>query len=224
MNLSEVINRLVNVEDGFTERKTEAVANAAELRKTLVAFANSVPETETAILFVGVSDKGKPSGLKSPDSVQKTIREVAERQCYPPISYQIQAFESEGETVLAVLVAASSERPHFAGQAFVRKGSESVSASKQVYEELISSRNSKAGKIIRSRDSEVSVRVFETDQWGRKRILYTLDCKIETCDAHVVKLRSVSHQVHFSIPLEEVVISYDDKKWRLMLETRTLPS
>lgn len=30
----------VSDEDGFVERKTEAAANAQEIRKTLVAFAN----------------------------------------------------------------------------------------------------------------------------------------------------------------------------------------
>lgn len=43
-------------EDNFTERKA-ADSNDRALRQTLFAFANSVPEAETAVLFFGVDDK-----------------------------------------------------------------------------------------------------------------------------------------------------------------------
>lgn len=216
----DIIARLKDVEDGFTERKTEGAANPSELRKTLVAFANSVPESKTAILYVGVGDDGMPVGLKNPDSLQKTIRAVAEKDCYPPIKYQTRAFESDGKALLAVLVQASNERPHFSGQAFIRIGSESVSASSRIYEELLASRNTKAGKVLRSKDAIISFRVYELDQWGRKRVLYTIDCRVEACDAHVVTLYQIGAGAHFSIPLEEVTINYDDAKWRMMLEAR----
>jgi hypothetical protein len=214
----DITSRLKDLEDGFTERKKEGAANASELRKTLVAFANSVPEGKTASLYIGVGDDGTPTGLTSPDSLQKTIREVAEKDCYPAVRYQTRVFESSGKTLLAVLVQASNERPHFAGQAFVRVGSESVSASSRVYEELIASRNAKAGRILRNKDTVISFRVYELDRWNRKRVLYTLDCQIESCDAHVVTLNQINAGVHFSIPMDEITINYDDSKKRLMLE------
>ena len=67
MDDEALLIRLRDHEDGFTERKQEGAASAsAELRKTLVAFANSVPEGKTAILFIGVSDTGAPLGVKNP--------------------------------------------------------------------------------------------------------------------------------------------------------------
>lgn len=216
----DIISRLKDLEDGFTERKTEGAANASELRKTLVAFANSVPEGKTSILFLGVRNDGTSVGLNNPESLQKTIREVAEKDCYPPVKYQTRVFEKEGKTLLAVLVQASNERPHFSGPAFVRVGSESVSASTLLYEELLATRNTKAGKILRSKAAIISFRVYELDQWGRKRILYTIDCQIEACDAHVVTLHQIGSEAYFSIPLEEVTINFDNAKRRLMLEAR----
>ena len=214
----ELISRLKDLEDGFTERKTEGAANTAELRKTLVAFANSVPENQTAVFFIGVDDKGIPVGLKNPDSLQKTIRNVAEKDCYPAIRYQTRVFESSGKTLLAVLVQASNDRPHFAGPAFIRQGSQSVSASKRLYDELIASRNTKAGRILRSKGETISFRVYQLDQWGRKGVLYTLDCQIEACDAHVLTLLQLNAGAHFSIPMDQITINHDDSQRRLMLE------
>lgn len=151
----DIISRLKDLEDGFTERKTEGAANASELRKTLVAFANSVPAGKTSILFLGVRNDGTPVGLNNPESLQKTIREVAEKDCYPTVKYQTRVFEIDGKILLAVIVQASDERPHFSGPAFIRIGSESVAASGRMYEDLIASRNTKAGRILRSK-GEVS--------------------------------------------------------------------
>ena len=113
--------------------------------------------------------------MEQSDSLQKTIRQVATRDCYPPIEYQVEAFIPEGKTILAVIVGGKCGKASFCGQAFVRIGSESVTASKQVYEELIGSTNTKAGKILRNKDGLISVRFFELDQRGGKRFLYTVN-------------------------------------------------
>src|SRR5688572_3240933 len=82
--LAMLRRRLRNREDGFIERKPEGVSTE-DIRKTLVAFANSVPEGEQAILYIGVSDDGTPLGVSNTDSLQKNIRRIAEGKCYPPI-------------------------------------------------------------------------------------------------------------------------------------------
>jgi len=86
MSPNDARRRLADYEDNFTERKPES-ANAGELRRTLVAFANSVPPERSAILFIGVHDNGQILGCSNPDATQKTIRKIAEQDCYPPITF-----------------------------------------------------------------------------------------------------------------------------------------
>lgn len=217
MTPQALLERLNNNEDGFTERKTEA-AKPLEFRQTLVAFANSVPEGQMAVLFIGVANDGKVIGVTNSDSLQKKLREIAENGCYPSVRCQSQVLTVDGKSVVAVLIEASSERPHFAGPAFVRRGSESVVASKQVYEELIASRNTKAGKLLRNKDQLITFRQIDLDQWSRHKIRYDLECRIETCDAQVVHLHDVGSGRHFTVPLEIVRINTDQSKRRLMLE------
>ena len=64
MDIKELIARLHTSEDNLVERKPEGV-NRSELRRTLVAFANSTPDDQVAILFVGVHDKGTIVGVQN---------------------------------------------------------------------------------------------------------------------------------------------------------------
>lgn len=213
----DLISRLGD-EDGYVERKTEAATNSQEIRKTLVAFANSVPQGKTAVFYIGVDNDGTVVGVTNTDSLQKKIGEVAKRECYPTVEYQAKVLQLDGKNVLAVLVEASDKRPHFSGPAYVREGSQSKLASEKLYEELISSRNEKAGKILRSKEQPVTFRPYELDRWGRRRILYAIECSVEGCDAHIVHLYDMGSGRHFSIPLERITINFDHSTRRLMLE------
>jgi schlafen family protein len=129
--------RLKNREDGFVECKPEGVSTE-DIRKTLVAFANSIPEGEQAILFIGVADDGTLLGVNDTDKLQKGVRRVAEEKCYPPIkAHTCKVFEESGKSIVAVIVSASASRPHFAGTAYVRIGSESVKAPEQIFEQML---------------------------------------------------------------------------------------
>ncbi len=216
----ELVSRLKDHEDGFLERKTEAAANAQEIRKTLVAFANSVPQGRTAVFYIGVDDNGTVVGITSPESLQRTIADQAKRVCYPPVEgYQVEVLSIDGKNVLAVSVEASNKRPHFAGPAYVREGSQSKVASDKLYEELIAGRNEKAGKILRSKGHPITYRPYQVDRFGRRGILYAIECLVEGCDAHVVYLHDAAGSGrHFSIPLERVTINYDPFAYRVMLE------
>ncbi len=52
----ELLARLKNAEDNFVERKPLGV-NAAEIRRSVVAFANSVRTGSIGVLFVGVHEQ-----------------------------------------------------------------------------------------------------------------------------------------------------------------------
>ena len=68
---------------------------------------------------------------------------------YPPIYPQLLVREKGGRHFLAIVVFASENRPHFTGKSYIRKGTETVVASEQQFEELIAKRGSKAAQILK---------------------------------------------------------------------------
>lgn len=220
----DITQRLLNKEDGFTERKPER-AGTADFKKTLVAFANSVPEDKTAILYIGVSDNGELLGVLNPDSLQKNIREICEKDCYPPIKFQSQVVNSEGKDILAVTIPFSSNRPHFAGPAYIRRGSESVVASEEMFQELIYSRTSKVAEILKWKNKIVTVAVqgkllgsplYPIDKQYRG-IYKTHECRILECSPHYLKMQDISSGRNVSEPLSYIKLNYDEERYRLML-------
>ena len=220
----DLTQRLLNKEDGFTERKPES-AGTADFKKTLVAFANSVPEDRTAILYVGVSDTGERLGVSNPDSLQKTIGKICEKDCYPPIKFQCQVINSEGKDILAVIIPFNSNRPHFAGSAYIRRGSETVVASEEIFQQLIESRTNKVAKISQWRGKIVTVEAHGKvlgnaryiDESFRGGVHKTHECEILECKTDYVRMKDVSSANQLSEPLSNVKLNYDEKKHRLML-------
>lgn len=218
---TELLDRLRNDEDSLVERKSEGV-NRAELRRTLVAFANSVPDGRSAVLFIGVRDDGSIQGVKSPDALQKTVADICDHTCYPPIVFSTEVLQIEGQAVLAVVVPPNQNRPHFAGQAFVREGSRSVVASEGIFQELVTRRLSKAHEILKWRDQPVTVvvrgkKLGSTKRLGDTRYRGTAECLVVDCSPHCVRLRVLSTSQAVAEPLGNVTISHDEMRGRLML-------
>jgi predicted HTH transcriptional regulator len=76
------------------ERKTEN--DLKDLLKTMVAFANSVRPEETATILIGGQDDGTVQGVKSPDSILRSVRKTAE-QIYPAIHYRADPYQKDGK-------------------------------------------------------------------------------------------------------------------------------
>lgn len=219
--MTDLISRLKNLEDNFTERKPEG-AKRNELRKTIVAFANSAPEGRTAILFIGVSDKAEINGVSNPDSMQKTIREICEHNCYPPIKFSCEVLNVENKHIVAVAIPYSNNHPHFSGPAYIRKGSESVIASEQAFDELIVKRHSKVHEIMKWKDQIITViaqgkKLGSTKQINSSVYRESHECRIVECTAHYIRLDDIATQDHLSEPLERISLAYDEVKRRLML-------
>lgn len=218
----ELRNRISTFEDNFTERKLEG-AKPAELRRTLVAFANSVPDGRTAVLFLGVRNDGTIKGVSNPDQLQKKIREIAEHDCYPKILYSVEAGTISGRTVLAIEVLPSSEKPHFAGPAYIRVGSESVIASKEKYEELIASRHSLAGALLKLKRHVITLEAPSIGglailvNRGDSRYRERYSCRILDCTPHYVRLDNIGSGARISEPLENITLAYDEERHRPMI-------
>lgn len=218
--------RLKNIEDNFTERKLEG-AGGEEFKKTIVAFANSNLGNRTAILFIGVSDKGEVKGIGNADKLQKTIRKICEQECYPPINHKCEAFKEREKDILAIEISESKNKPHFSGPAYIRKGSESIVSSQQIFEELILSRTSKLKKILEwKNEGKWIIVVTKGKKLGDCTPFHQTHtdqhrCKIIECDSHTIKLHDVTNGKDICEPINEtyIDISYDIENQPMLIIT-----
>jgi hypothetical protein len=223
--INDLIKRLCDHEDSFVERKLEG----DDLKKSIVAFANSVPADKEGIIFVGIRNDGKEDGIRNPDALQKKIHKICKDDCFLPIHFTTEILRrSDTVILLAITITASLARPHFAGPAFIRQGSKSVVASEALYEDLITSRNSKARELLRYKGQSVTIvtqkpllgrPLFATISAGTSlyKDTYTHTCRVEAVTPFFVKFKG---DRYFSEPIQNIEISYDDKQDRPLLIVR----
>src|ERR1051326_9357378 len=126
-------------EDGLLERKLES--DQKDFLKTFVAFANSVRPSHTAIVLIGERDDGSAQGVSNPDEMQKKVRKECER-IYPDIVWRSAVYEKESKHCIRVEIEYSGDTPHFGEAAWIRRGSETVRASPEMFQRLIDLRSS----------------------------------------------------------------------------------
>lgn len=217
-----LIDRLKNLEDNFIERKPEGV-NKRDMRKTIVAFANSVSEGRVGILFIGVGNNGEIQGVTGTDSIQKTVNDICKSDCYPPINIVSEVLDVGGKYIVAVKVPASNKRPHFSGPAYIRQGSESSIASEEIFNELIATRLSKPYEILKWKDQLVTVialgkKLGSTERLNDNRFRARYECRVLGCTPHHVDLYDIREQQYLTEPLDNTTLSKDNSKLgRLML-------
>jgi predicted HTH transcriptional regulator len=197
-------------EDYLLERKSKN--DLKDLLKTLVAFANSVRPGHVARILIGERDDGMPEDI-DPDAVQKAVRKEADK-IYPPIIWRSAVYEKTGKQCVRVEVEHSGDTPHFAGPAWVRRGSETVAASADEFQRLIDLRSSIT---------------FELDQWiGRPVTLEQVTTfenqasRAVVADALLKFVNRFYATLEFdgkshSYPLKTLTICWDDGGARLKL-------
>lgn len=225
----ELRNRIRAPEDGFVERKLQG-AGRSVWRRAIVAFANSVPENQTGVLYIGVRDSGEIAGVQDPDALQKTITEICTNDCYPPVtSYTCAVLAMPDDnlggspvTIVAVEVSLSKDRPHFSGPAYVRKGSQTVIASREMFEDLIASRHDKARVILGWKHRIITVELIGTklENLNLEAFGYhaPITSVVQECTAHGVTF-SYAHG-NYHVPLENVQIDQDLANHRPKLVVR----
>jgi hypothetical protein len=225
MNKRSLESRIGDLEDSFIERK-EGLHSNDEIRKTVVSFANSLLEGQTAVLFVGVANDGRVIGVSAAEAekIQQRVRRVCEDDCFPAVAIRIaDVLTVDGNHAVAFEFGPSSNRPHFAGHAYLRVGAETVKASASKLDELIASKNTKAGRLLVAKYKHEIVTVVIPDralipgqlQFSSRR---EWECKVESCDAHVVALYHVSAGRTWTLPLEFLLFGKDPNRDRLLIE------
>ncbi len=214
----ELKTLLTQDEDGYLERKTSG--QRSQITDALVAFANSMPPGREGVVFIGQQQDKKIIGVDNPDELQKSVKNWAS-QCYPPVEVHPEILTTDQGQVLALVIPFSPKKPHFAGKAYKRVGSQTLEASEEMLDEMIASRNEKAGRLLAHKGEPVVVdfeyRPFGglTATWigeGQQRasiLTHSEQCLIESASAHSVEIRRVASGRLESFPLERIVITKD---------------
>ncbi|MGH8261351.1 MAG: AlbA family DNA-binding domain-containing protein [Steroidobacteraceae bacterium] len=219
--LLEMLRDGRTAESSLIERKPDNFKDK-EARKVIVAFANSTPEGQEAVLFIGLDDKtGKATGVANTDELQRKYARVL-AECYPTIDVRMHVLPFEEKDVVAIVVPASARKPHFAGGAYIREGSRSVLASDRLYEDLIQSRKDKTRELIKYRNAQtvfsvrgINYRLGSQMPLGSgKKVEEIPDCTVKECNGHTVTFFRLDLRESFSEALNRISIEWDVRKNR----------
>ncbi len=86
-----------------------AITDTKKIARSIAAFAN----TDGGRLLIGVKDNGKIAGVES-DEEYYMIESAAKMHCRPSVDFETRKWESEGKTVLEIIIKKSKKRPHSA--------------------------------------------------------------------------------------------------------------
>jgi Putative DNA-binding domain len=218
-------------EDYLLERKTEG--DLRDLLKTMVAFANSVRPEHKAVILIGEKDDGSVKGVTNPDNIQKKIREEAEK-IYPAIIWSSQVYEKDSLFCVRVEIEYSGETPHFGGIAWVRKGSETVKATDEVFQKLIDLRSNKVQelakwlnrtiairadeslKILHSR-SGVNLNMLRPKEFWEFPDFWVFPAEVKLIDVNRFWITVESRKKKHSVPIEKLILNFDDEKEYLLI-------
>lgn len=215
---AEILRRIKAEEDGFVERKSLGDWKKDAV-KTCVAFANSCPvDGPPGLLCVGVKDDGtiETSSTQNLDTLQKTL-EREFKEAYPDIPHNTRIVVSPEGKFIAIIVPGSTQGPHFAGPAYIRNGSQTVPASKEIFERIIDRRDRIVREILKWRNKQVKVaRVWAKPTF--QRIAGYADMTVIDCDSFVVTLRNTPSDPPLYFSLEHIVLGRDSTTNALMIE------
>lgn len=124
MTKQELDAMLGDVESDRVERK-ECVSDGDRIRQAICAFANDLPNhREPGVLFVGVDDKGRPTGLPITDQLLQTLASMrSDGNILPLPSLTVQKRRLRGHDVAVVSVQPSDAPPvRFRGAVWIRIG------------------------------------------------------------------------------------------------------
>ena len=216
---SDIISRLHNTEDATVERKS--AGDYRDVVRAATAFSNSMPLGEAAVIYVGVYDDGRIQDAGDLEKLQKKVSgEIS--NIYPPIYPQILVREVDGKRFIAIIVEGSPNRPHFAGKAYIRDGTQSPDASEVQFQELIAKRSSKTYEILKWVGQTVRVNTIGVQELvtrGFHRVIYSNDRTIVACNQFYVTVKNPhTAEPPEAITLKRIEISFDFHRQCLVLE------
>jgi ATP-dependent DNA helicase RecG len=117
---------MVDVEADWAERKESWKGDAPEKsRQAVCAFGNDLPDhRREGVLFVGVDDRGRPTGLPIDDRLLQTLADMkTDGKILPPPSVTVEKRNLKGAEVAVVHVLPSDSPPvRYEGRVWIRVG------------------------------------------------------------------------------------------------------
>ncbi|MEA3229232.1 MAG: putative DNA binding domain-containing protein [Campylobacterota bacterium] len=130
METLELIERISNGEDSYTQFKEQAVSSK-DLAKEFVAFSNA----EGGILIFGVADDGEIKGLSTDEieSLGQLIGNVADNNVKPPIHPLIQNMSIGDEKLIIVSIKDGTSKPYAtaSGDYYIKSSSDKKKISQE---------------------------------------------------------------------------------------------
>jgi hypothetical protein len=213
---TRLLERLRNGEDNFVERK--AIGQQSKVLRVAVSFANSAPVGMPCVIYFGVNDDGTLEGKDfDTDAFQIKINGILGKT-YPRVPYQQKTLQVGSKQIVAVIVIGSELRPHFAGPAYVRRGSESFDASQEQLDLLIAQRSSKVYRLAQNIDQPMTLNI-KFNQGNRTFTITREAGTIQGCNESWVTVhrQSMNPPQLFSFPLATVDIGWDHQYRRVEL-------
>jgi hypothetical protein len=195
-------------EDSLREKKVES--DLGDLLKTLVAFANSVAPGDTAQMFIGEKDDGTVQGVSNTDSIQKSVKKEADK-IYPEIYYRTEVYEREGQKCVRVDIKHNGLAPHFGGMAWVRRGSVTVRATEDVYQQILELRLAKTRELTGWLNEPVTVSWSNQQHGVTGPNWFAVPCKLVQVTGYFSTFQSSSGNQH-SEPNDWLFLSWDDRQ------------
>jgi ATP-dependent DNA helicase RecG len=124
MDLHELEALLTDIESQRVERKSSA-SDMEKIQQAVCAFANDLPNTgQPGVLFVGVDDRGHPTGLPITDELLLELSQIRDRGNILPLpSMTVEKIGWKGKDVAAIVVEPSSAPPvRYRGRVYIRVG------------------------------------------------------------------------------------------------------
>jgi hypothetical protein len=198
-------------EDNLLERKVGS--DLKDLLKTLVAFANSVQPGHTAVILIGERNDGTIQGVSDPDSIQKKVRKEAD-EIYPPIIWRSRVYEKAGSQCIRVEIEYSGDTPHFGGPAWVRKGSETIKASDEVFQLLIETRSGMVRELTKWLSQLVTFQIVKPHYIPES-------ARLVFVNSFWITLKRLSDDRMFSFSMSQIRLNFDDSQSRLKIEVHS---
>jgi ATP-dependent DNA helicase RecG len=130
---AEMEQLLDALESDRVERK-ESAADGDKIRQAICAFANDLPgHGQPGVLFVGVDDDGRPTGLPVTDQLLQNLASMrGDGNILPFPSLTVQQRHLKGQDVAVVLVHPADAPPaRYKGTVWIRIGPRCAIASRQ---------------------------------------------------------------------------------------------